>query len=165
MSIKRYELVKRHHPVLERIEYKSPLTVGNGEFAFTVDITGLQTLYEEYNHHLTPLCTMSQWGWHTTPVNRHRYAYTMDDVKMTEYEYAGRTVTYAVEQKPGDEEAYYWLRKNPHKFNLGRLGFLYGRERIKPEDISDIKQTLNLYEGMIESSFRLKGILCRVRTC
>ncbi len=165
MSIKRYELVKRHHPVLERIEYKSPLTVGNGEFAFTVDVTGLQTLYEEYNHHLTPLCTMSQWGWHTTPVSSHRYAYTMDDVKMTEYEYAGRTVTYAVEQKPGDEEVYYWLRKNPHKFNLGRLGFLYGRERIKPEDISDIKQTLNLYEGMIESSFRLKGILCRVRTC
>lgn len=165
MKINRYDLISRHNPVLEKIEYKSPMSIGNGEFAFTADITGLQTLYEEYHQKLVPLCTMSQWGWHTTPVSREKYAYTLDDLIMTEYEYVDRTVTYAVEQKPGNEDVYYWLRKNPHKFNLGRLGFLYQGERIKAEDISDIKQTLYLYEGILESSFRLHGKLCKVRTC
>lgn len=164
MAINRCELVSENNPILEKIDYKSPLSVGNGDFAFTVDVTGLQSLYDEYNKKLTPLCTMSQWGWHTSPVSDNRYAYTMDDLHMTDYEYANRTVSYAVEPKQGNEEVYYWLRKNPHKFNLGRLGFLYKRERIKPEDISDIKQTMNLYQGIIESSFRLHGILCRVKT-
>lgn len=165
MAINRYDLINRHNPVLDRIEYKSPLSVGNGEFAFTADITGLQTLYEEYSSNLTPLCTMSQWGWHTTPVGGDKEAYTLDDLIMTEYEYSDRKVSYAVLEKPGNEDVYYWLRKNPHKFNLGRLGFLYKGERIKPADISDIRQTLNLFEGIIESSFSLHGVSCKVRTC
>lgn len=164
MAINRRMLIGKHNPILDNIEYKSPLSVGNGEFAFTVDITGLQTLYYEYNQHLTPLCTMSQWGWHTMPVNKYRDVYTMDDLEMTEYVRSDRTVTYAVDKKPGNDEVYNWLRRNPHKFNLGRLGFLYRRGRIKAEDIYNVKQTLNLYEGVIESSFMLHGEICRVKT-
>ena len=164
MAINRYELASRHNPVLNKIDCKSPLTIGNGEFAFTADITGLQTLYEEYKEAYSPLCTMSQWGWHTTPVSPDRYAYRTEDVSMTEYDYAGRKVTYAVEKKPGNEEVYFWLRQNPHRLNLGRLGFLYQGKRIKPEDISDIKQTLYLYEGVLDSRFTLKGVSCRVLT-
>lgn len=42
----------------------TPLQVGNGNFAFGVDVTGLQTF--------KPLAAMSTWGWHnftlpTTP--------------------------------------------------------------------------------------------------
>lgn len=42
----------------------TPLQVGNGNFAFGADITGLQTF--------SPFATMSTWGWHnfslpTTP--------------------------------------------------------------------------------------------------
>lgn len=42
----------------------TPLQVGNGNFAFGADITGLQTFH--------PFATMSTWGWHnfslpTTP--------------------------------------------------------------------------------------------------
>lgn len=165
MAINRYELTARHNPVLKRIEYNSPLTIGNGEFAFTADVTGLQTLYEEYKEHSAPLCTMSQWGWHTTPVNKERYAYTPEDILMTEYDYAGRKVTYAVEVKSGNEETYYWLRQNPHRLNLGRLGLLYRENRIRPEDITDIRQTLYLYEGILDSTFLLQGKACRVRTC
>ena len=164
MAINRYELLKKHNPILDKVECRSPLSVGNGNFVFTVDVTGLQTLYDEYNENLTPLCTMSQWGWHTRPVSKAKYAYTMDDLEMTEFDYADRKVTYAVDSIEGNEDVYYWLRKNPHKFNLGRLGFLYKRERIKAEDIYDIKQTLNLYEGIIYSSFRLYGELCKVKT-
>src|SRR5207244_7268814 len=62
--IDRAALVKRHNPVLRAIDPLSPLSVGNGEFAFTADVTGLQTFPDVYAQAL-PLCTMSQWGWHT----------------------------------------------------------------------------------------------------
>ncbi|MHC4646991.1 MAG: hypothetical protein ACYTBJ_15960, partial [Planctomycetota bacterium] len=41
--IDRYALVSRHNPVIRKPDPLSPLSVGNGEFAFTADITGLQT--------------------------------------------------------------------------------------------------------------------------
>ena len=41
MPIDRFELVSRHNPVLTEANTESPLSVGNGEFAFTADITGL----------------------------------------------------------------------------------------------------------------------------
>jgi len=167
VAIDRGKLIGMHNPVLDKIDYNSPLSIGNGEFAFTADITGLQTLYDEYNEKSVPLCTMSQWGWHTTPADRfnNRHAYTFNDLVMTDYKYDDRTVTYAVECRPGNEDVYYWLRKNPHKFNLGRLTFLYGGDRIRPEDMGDIKQTLYLYEGILESLFKLHGTVCKVRTC
>ena len=65
-KIDRFALVSRHNPVIRKIDPLSPLSVGNGEFAFTCDITGLQTFPEEYANAM-PLCTMSQWGWHTKP--------------------------------------------------------------------------------------------------
>ena len=77
-KIDRQKLISGHNPVLTEIATDSPLTVGNGELAFTADITGMQTLYEEYQE--LPLCTMSQWGWHTKPVSREKYNYTLDDL-------------------------------------------------------------------------------------
>ena len=101
MAINRKELVSLHNPVLTKSDYSSPLTVGNGEFAFTADITGLQTLYKEYEDTL-PLCTMSQWGWHTIPVSKDQYSYTLNDVVMTEYDYQGRKVIYPKKKMPGN---------------------------------------------------------------
>ena len=65
-SIDRNALVNRHNVVLDSVNIDSPLSVGNGEFAFTVDVTGLQTFETDYNRGM-PLSTMSQWGFHTTP--------------------------------------------------------------------------------------------------
>src|SRR4051794_14443906 len=65
-AIDRSALVRRHNPLITRIDPLSPLSVGNGSFAFTVDVTGLQTIPTEYQNAM-PLCTMSQWGWHSTP--------------------------------------------------------------------------------------------------
>src|ERR671917_376840 len=64
--IDRAALVRRHNPTLRKLDPLSPLSVGNGEFAFTGDVTGLQTFPREYETAM-PLCTMAQWGWHTTP--------------------------------------------------------------------------------------------------
>lgn len=162
--ISRYELVSRHNPLLESVDLFSPLSVGNGEFAYTVDVTGMQTLYKEYKGYHVPLCIMSTWGWHTTPVSEQQYAYTMDDLEMTEYDYAGRKVSYAVEMKPGNEEVYNWLRHNPHRFNLGRLGLTWDGKAISSKDLTQIHQELKLYEGIIESHFVLHGMPCKVIT-
>ena len=85
--INRLDVVKKYNPHLSNADAKSPLTVGNGRFCFTADVTGMQTLYEEYSIE-TPLCTMAEWAWHTYPGNR----YTMDDVCMTEFDFLGRIV-------------------------------------------------------------------------
>ena len=68
--IDRQLLLSRHNPHLVCASIESPLTVGNGEFAFTVDVTGLQTFYGEQKEAHVPLCTMSQWGWHTAPAEK-----------------------------------------------------------------------------------------------
>lgn len=162
--INRYELVKRHNPVLNRVDLNSPLTVGNGELAFTADITGMQTLYEEHKKAFVPLCTMSQWGWHITPVSKERYEYTLKDVVMTEYNHEGRTEKYPSVKQPGNEEVYDWLRENPHRLNLARIGLIWDGKEIKKEEISEIHQELNLYEGILVSSFKLNGVNCMVKS-
>lgn len=152
--IERERLVRRHNPILTKIDLDSPISLGNGEFAFTVDITGLQTLYAEYSAANTPLCTMSQWGWHTEP-NTNGGRYALDDLHMTEYKLNGKKYTYAVERKPGNEEVYEWLRYNPHKFNLAKVSLIYNGKSITTDDISDIRQDLDLYTGVLYSSFSL----------
>ena len=51
----------------------SQLTVGNGDFAFTADLTGLQSLNASYgsnSDHAFPALTQSSWGWHTPDYRR-----------------------------------------------------------------------------------------------
>lgn len=161
--INRYELVNRHNPIMKEVDPESPLSVGNGEFAFTVDATGLQTLYKEQIENKVPLCTMSQWGWHKTPVKANKY-YTMEDLVMTEYDSVDRTVTYAVDKIPGNEEVYDWLRQNPHRLNLARISFFWEDKEISSDQIKDIRQELNLYEGIINSRFSVEGYPVKVTT-
>lgn len=164
MAINRYELVSRHNPILQEVNLYSPLTVGNGEFAYTVDVTGMQTLYNEYKNNHVPLCTMSQWGWHTTPVSKEKYKYSQKELALTKYKFKDRIVKYAVEKKQGNEEVYDWLRENPHRLNLARIGLRYNEKEIIQSEISNIYQELNLYSGIIESQFYLKEIACKVKT-
>lgn len=164
MAINRYELVSRHNPILKNIDTSSPLTVGNGEFAYTADITGMQTLYKEYKNDHAPLCTMAQWGWHTTPVSEKKYSYAQDELELTEYEFEGRKVKYAVEKKKGNEEVYDWLRENPHRLNLARIGLTYKNREIAQSELSNINQELNLYTGILKSKFLFSGSECNVKT-
>ena len=59
-KIDRQALVARHEMVVREFDARSPLQVGNGEFAFNVDATGLQTF--------VPFNTLSHWGWHSGPL-------------------------------------------------------------------------------------------------
>lgn len=162
MSINRKELIRSHNPILTELTIDSPLTVGNGELAFTADVTGMQTLYREYK--TVPLCTMSQWGWHTKPVSSEKHSYTLQDLVMTEYEFHGRTVVYPKKKMPGNEAVYDWLRENPHRLNLARIAMVYQKAEITSDMIGSIHQELHLYEGVLESRFTLQGQACQVET-
>src|SRR5665213_2653439 len=64
--IDRHAKKKKNPKVLTNFDANNPLSVGNGEFAFTVDATGLQTFPEAFEQTI-PLGTLSDWGWHTSP--------------------------------------------------------------------------------------------------
>jgi hypothetical protein len=163
-AIDRQALVRRHNVTLAAPDALSPLSVGNGQFAFTVDVTGLQT-FEAFHNPAMPLCTMAQWGWHTAP---NPEGFKLEDI-LRPYDSGGRPVPYAEGLNVAGRQtpATVWLRQNPHKMDLGRLGLILrgpdGREAAL-EDLHDIHQTLDLWTGLIESRFTFAGRPVVVRT-
>ncbi|MFB5678454.1 glycoside hydrolase family 65 [Paenibacillus terreus] len=156
----RKRIVERHHPVLTRLEPLSPLSVGNGEFAFSADFTGLQTFPELYE---VPLGTQSNWSWH---YSGGHHVYGGQDVEYQQYETYGRKVGYPM--KPGDrEDAYHWLRQNPHRLQLGRISFRLlhpdGRQ-MEALEVVPVRQELNLWTGTLHSSFSAGGTEVHVTT-
>ena len=158
--IDRYQLVSRNSPVLENIDLSSPFTVGNGDFAFTADITGLQTFYQDYAEFI-PLNTMAQWAWHSFATHKYR----RKDLKLKEYKRGSKLIAFAADES-GQEEVFHYLRENPHKYNLGRIGF-YGQvngRRMSLEDIEPVKQRLDLWQGILYSDFNFAGKNVKVKT-
>ncbi len=154
--IDRHALVARHFPVLHEFDPTNPFTVGNGDFAFTADVTGLQTFFDAYTNTI-PLGTLSQWGWHTSP---NPEGWSMDTFQYKEYNAGGRMVPYA--DTAGDHPARetQWLRSNPHRLHLGQIGFVLTRTNgapARPQDLTGIEQTLDLWDGLLHSRFQFEG--------
>ena len=161
--IDRRALVQRHNPIVTAIDRLAPLSVGNGEFAFTADFTGLQTYPELYEQGI-PLCTQSQWGWHSFPSPGGLSA---KDLKLEQFDTYGRKVGYAT-SAAGQEELFNWLRENPHRLHLGRIGLRLldaGGRRIPPTAFTAVRQTLDLWAGVLSSSFQVGGVPVTVETC
>lgn len=152
-AIDRHALVSRHNVVLTAFEGERPLQVGNGEFAFGMDITGLQSF--------VPFNTMSQWGWHTgyppEPISNY---------KLQIWDTHGRPVLYP-SPDPQHPVISNWLASSPHRINLGRFGMRLllkdGRE-ARPEDLTKIRQELNLWTGIVTTRFELEGSPVTVKT-
>ncbi|WP_433937950.1 glycoside hydrolase family 65 [Paenibacillus lautus] len=160
MEMEREQIVWRHNPEFDRLDPLSPLSVGNGEFAFTSDITGLQTFPEQYE---VPLGTQSNWGWHFTG---GRGRFSAKDAALQMFETHGRQVGYPM--KPGDKpEAYQWLRQNPHRLHLGRLSFRFldeAGEELSYSDAGQFRQKLDLWTGILSSKFEIRGVPVEVTT-
>jgi len=159
-SLDRRKLVVRHNPILHAADPRAPLSVGNGEFAFTADVTGLQSLRSLYEPHV-PLCTQSQWGWHSFPIPDHLHP---SDFRLEMYDTYGRPVGYAT-QREGQAPLYDWLRENPHRLNLAEIALLLDQEPLRLESIRSIHQELDLWNGILNSHFEAKGVPVRVLTC
>ena len=155
MAIDREGILRAYSPENRSLDIWSPFSVGNGDFAFTCDATGLQTFPELYDNEAIPLLTQSQWGWHTTPYSADQPAFERRAQKWKLYDNGVRRVPYCTD--PQDTpEGFDWLRRNPHRFNLGHIGFC-GPDNLRPENLRDFYQRLRLYDGVIESSFVLDG--------
>ena len=161
-GIDRRALVNRHAPVLRQFDPQAPLSLGNGEFAFTADVTGLQTFPDAFNETI-PLGTLSHWGWHTAPNPR---GWSIDKYDFAPYDSHGRKVGYA--DIPGERtDEVNWLRANPHRLHLGRLAFLLTQRDGRPAtpgDLSEVEQRLDLWNGVLLSSFRFLGERVDVET-
>ncbi|HWA29425.1 MAG TPA: glycoside hydrolase 43 family protein [Lacunisphaera sp.] len=157
--IDREALVRRHNVVIRKVDPTAPLTVGNGGFAFTVDATGLQTFGEYYYQHGIPLETMARWCWAT---DENPNGYKLADASRDYVQPDGTTVNLpSVLGTPASD----WLRRNPRLHPLGQISLEWADgTMLKPEDLTDIEQTLDLWTGIITSKYKLRGVPVTVTT-
>ncbi len=165
-TIDRRAWVQRHSPGhraphLSATELRSPLSVGNGGFAFTVDPTGLQTFAVEAYRAGFPLETLARWAW-VRDDNPH--GYQLSDTYRTYRHPDGRAQAYP---SNAATPAGQWLRRNPRLHPLGVVGL----DWIKPDgsafvpgDVTDLQQSLDLWSGVITSHYRLRGVQVEVLT-
>jgi hypothetical protein len=161
--IDRRTLVQRHNPTVTKLDPFSALTVGNGEFAFTADVTGLQTFTVQCEKDF-PLCTMSHWGWHTIPAPA---GIRREDFRYKDFDVYGRKVGYAT-SSTGQETLFNWLRENPHGLHLGRVAFELKKSdgsAATPDDLKNCRQVLDLWSGLLDSRFEFDGQPVHVQTC
>ncbi len=157
-TIDREALVKRNNPHVVTVDTLASLTVGNGEFAYTVDVTGLQTFPELYRNGV-PLGTQSQWGWHSFPnPDNLRHEETLKS-----YDFGhGHPELYSTQLKEPErgKSASDWYRVNPHRLHLGIIGF----DGVKKSQISNIDQTLDMWSGTVTSDFKVDSRPVKVMT-
>lgn len=164
-TIDRFALVNRHNVHIKEFDPLGSLSVGNGRFAFTVDATGLQTFPELYKDGVC-LGTQSEWGWHSFPDTA---GYNLNETYQW-FDVEGRKVPYAVQwREPARKrDASNYFRMNPHRLHLADVGF-HLRKSDKstaiPEDITEVNQFLDLWKGLIVSSFNVEGEEVGVQTC
>ena len=153
--INRKALVTRNNVEVTTVDTLSSLSVGNGEFAMTVDFTGLQT-FPEYYKNGVPLGTQSQWGWHSFPnPNHYKHKETLKKFDFGR----GRLEPYSVQDKEADQrtkDAVNWFRSNPHRLHLGNIGLELDKN-IQPLDAANMNQRLDLWDGFIHSSFTINN--------
>ncbi|AYG02502.1 hypothetical protein [Gryllotalpicola protaetiae] len=170
--INRTELVGRHSVLLDQLVPDSPLSVGNGEFCVTVDVTGLQTFPEAYpvaarygDAPGTLLGTMSHWGWDSSPgrVPLEPQLRTYDSPHGPAL-YADLGGSFGADASAGQSREEEWLRNNPHRLDLGRVGLWAGDEPVQASALSHVAQRLELLTGTITSRFRLGDRAFATRT-
>lgn len=163
-KIDRKAVVERNQVRLMKVDTLAALSVGNGSFAFTVDVTGLQTFPHDYAKGI-PLGTQSTWGWHAFPnTSNFKRSETYRDAL-----YGGRNVSYALQghQNARKDSATEYFRQNPHRVHVGHVGFrIYSKagKLMGLSDLDKISQCLNPYTGEIESYFEVEGVAVRVLT-
>lgn len=153
--IDRHALVTRHNVVVRRFDSRSPLQVGNGEFAFGMDLTGMQTF--------TPFNTMSQWGWASSPIPSGE---RIEEFEGQVWDTHGRPVRYPMPD-PKRPALSNWMSSNPHRINLGRIGLILKKSDgsvVGAEDLENPNQSLDLWSGVVTSRFTFEGMPVQIKT-
>lgn len=150
-SIDRHALVTRHNIRWDDVSGAMP--IGNGEICFGIDGTGLQTFSGN---------SMSHWGWHSFPLPE---GWTPERVPATGTFQQGRNKGGDV-FAPDKEAIRTWMFDNPHILNLGRLRLTGPKgAELKPNDVSAVNRTVDLWSGLQTSTFKINGRAVSVQTC
>ncbi len=164
-KIDRHKVVERNNFLVTAFDPFASMSVGNGNFAFTTDATGLQSFPELYKEGV-PLGTQSQWGWHSFPNTEN---YRQEEV-LQDYDFGrGRKEPYAVQfNEPGrKQQAANYFRANPHRLHLGYIGLDMTDPEgvaVTPDKITSIEQKLDMWCGKITSCFSTPGSSVEVQT-
>ncbi|KAK4179954.1 Six-hairpin glycosidase-like protein [Triangularia setosa] len=133
----------------------TPLQVGNGNFAFGADITGLQTF--------KPFAIMNTWGWHNFSLPTTPGQTSVQDYTGLEWWTHGRLVSYE-QPNPAQNDISNWLRENPHRLNLANVGLHFGGSQVVESDLKEKSQELDMWSGKITSSSKFNGSRIDVQT-
>jgi hypothetical protein len=157
-KIDRFNLVNRHNVTVKNVDALSPLSVGNGDFAFTADVTGLQSFEDYYHKNGIALETRATWAWHAFPNKNHL---TLEDA-MKPNDFHGRKVLYASLEKSAAGE---YFRQNPHPIAMGQIRLVKGNGKsLELSSINHVNQTLDLWQGIITSTYEIDGQPVTVET-
>ncbi|KAL5342035.1 Six-hairpin glycosidase-like protein [Aspergillus crustosus] len=155
LMLPRQSIVSKYNVVRTNLinNETTPLQVGNGDFAFGVDNTGMQTFL--------PFNTLSSWAWHndSLPTNGEQ----LSDYTGVEMLTHGRNVSYDIPD-PDLPEISQWIIGNPNRINLGRIGLRYKGASLAAAQISNPHQELDVWNGVITSTFEVDGAEVRVVT-
>jgi hypothetical protein len=147
--IDRHALVTRHDIDWPSIDGQIPL--GNGNFAFNADGTGLETVGGN---------TMCHWCWHSFPLPS---GVTQSQIRPWATPDHGRLTT---DTSPDPTPIARWERDNPQPLNLGRIGFISQEgERLTGSDVLMDSRHLELWTGILTSHFTYLGEPVLVETC
>ena len=148
--IDRHALVTRHNMQWNEAHGQVPL--GNGEFCFNADATGLQTLGGN---------TMSHWAWHSAPLPP---GCTPADLPPTGTVERGR-LTGPMRKAAEKSQLDGWMFRNPHPINLARLRLVRADgAAIRAEELRDLSRTYDLWTGLHTSRFELDAQRVAVET-
>ncbi|KAI0795022.1 Six-hairpin glycosidase-like protein [Abortiporus biennis] len=157
-AIDRHAIVSRYNPVRNMSSNTTPMQVGNGNFAFGADVTGLQTFL--------PFAIMSSWGWKNDSLPPNRSLEDIENYEGVSWLSHGRPVQF---EFGGVADIQQWLISNPNRVNLGRVGILFLDDRgniqnITEDDLDDVRQELDLWSGTMTSQFSFSGQKVTVTT-
>ena len=149
--IDRHALVTRHN--IEWNDLRGQIPLGNGEFCFNADATGLQTFGGN---------TMSHWAWHSFPLPA---GVAPDQIPSTGTYQKGPVKGPDVFPE-GTSAIRSWMFDNPHIFNLGRIKLTKaGGAEIKPEEVKILERRMDIWSGIHTSLFTINNQTVRVTTC
>ncbi|MCF0243979.1 MAG: hypothetical protein HUK06_04320 [Bacteroidaceae bacterium] len=169
-KIDRKALVERNNPHITKVDTMASLNVGNGNFSFTADITGLQSFPELYKNGV-PLGTMSSWGWHSFPNIKN----LKPEETLEEYDFGhGHKELYATQFKvdksaPQAEQdrlsrkndAANYFRANPHRLHLGVVGFDFPQKPWRSRGMKSVKTSVEEMVGPGEATNDGKGVVAK----
>lgn len=156
--IDRFALVNRHNVILKETDPLAPLSVGNGDFAFTADVTGMQSLEQYYYKNGIPLETLGTFAWHSFPNTENLQL--KDAEKQSDFH--GRKIMYASMEKSAAGD---YFRKNPHPVPLGQISMVHGNgASLQVKEISNVNQKLDLWQGLLSSEYEIDGKHVSVET-